>query len=261
MAINVDSVYKTVLYLLNKEQRGYVQPDEFNRLATQVQKEVFEEYFSDANQLIRKDQSNVQNDSEFFNHVEDIEYKLYPFRVDSDTIFTYSTLESQWISTQNIYKVGDVIANYLTQQNHYTNSVAELCTIREYNTVTRSKLTSPTELYPLFYVSRSVDASQNATSALKVFPQPSTLTTNVLITPSNVYWGYTVGSVGQLVYNATIYDPVINPLGSLNFQLDVSEQTNVIIRILKYCGLIINDPQLIAIANSEIQNDNLNLKS
>ena len=45
MAINVDTVYKTVLLILNKEQRGYLTPDEFNKIATQVQLEIFENYF------------------------------------------------------------------------------------------------------------------------------------------------------------------------------------------------------------------------
>ena len=45
MAINVDQVYKTVLLIINKEQRGYLTPDEFNKLATQVQLEIFEKFF------------------------------------------------------------------------------------------------------------------------------------------------------------------------------------------------------------------------
>ena len=45
MAISVDTVYKTVLSILNKEQRGYLTPDEFNRIATQVQLEIFEKLF------------------------------------------------------------------------------------------------------------------------------------------------------------------------------------------------------------------------
>ena len=31
MAINVNTVYTTVLTILNKEQRGYLTPDEFNK--------------------------------------------------------------------------------------------------------------------------------------------------------------------------------------------------------------------------------------
>jgi len=35
MAINIDTAYKTVLLILNKEERGYVTPDEFNKIANQ----------------------------------------------------------------------------------------------------------------------------------------------------------------------------------------------------------------------------------
>jgi hypothetical protein len=37
MAINIDTVYKNVLSILNKEQRGYLTPDEFNKIARQSQ--------------------------------------------------------------------------------------------------------------------------------------------------------------------------------------------------------------------------------
>ena len=41
MALNVNTVYTTVLSILNKEQRGYLTPYEFNQIATQVQLEIF----------------------------------------------------------------------------------------------------------------------------------------------------------------------------------------------------------------------------
>ena len=65
--VNINTVYTTVLYILNKEQRGYVTPAEFNSLAVQVQEEIFESYFPDGNQLNRFNQNNQQNDTEFFN--------------------------------------------------------------------------------------------------------------------------------------------------------------------------------------------------
>jgi len=45
MAVPINRVYETVLSVLNKEQRGYLPPEEFNRFAVQVQKEIFESYF------------------------------------------------------------------------------------------------------------------------------------------------------------------------------------------------------------------------
>ncbi len=65
MAVNVNTVYQTVLYLLNKEQRGYVTPAEFNSVADMVQKEIFNSYFPDGNQVNRQNQNNTNNDTEF----------------------------------------------------------------------------------------------------------------------------------------------------------------------------------------------------
>ena len=69
MAINVNTVYTTVLSVLNKEQRGYITPDEFNKLATQVQLEIFEKYFEDLNQQLRVPQA----DSEYANRQKNID--------------------------------------------------------------------------------------------------------------------------------------------------------------------------------------------
>ena len=53
MAVNIDTVYQKVLAFANKEQRGYVTPQEFNLFAEQAQLEIFEQYFYDINQLSR----------------------------------------------------------------------------------------------------------------------------------------------------------------------------------------------------------------
>ena len=45
MAVNINSVYQKVLTLLNKEQRGYLTPQEFNLLADRAQNEIYENYF------------------------------------------------------------------------------------------------------------------------------------------------------------------------------------------------------------------------
>jgi len=45
MAVSIDTVYQRVLAIANKEQRGYVTPQEFNILANQAQMSIFEQYF------------------------------------------------------------------------------------------------------------------------------------------------------------------------------------------------------------------------
>ena len=39
--VNVDTVYQTVLLILNQQQRGYMTPDEFNKAGTQAQLTIF----------------------------------------------------------------------------------------------------------------------------------------------------------------------------------------------------------------------------
>ena len=43
--ILIDTVYQKVLTFANKEQRGYMTPQEFNNIGNQVQLEIFEKYF------------------------------------------------------------------------------------------------------------------------------------------------------------------------------------------------------------------------
>ena len=46
----------------------------------------------------------------------------------------------------------------------------------------------------------------------------------------------------------------------LDFELNISEQTNVITRILAYAGIIINDPTIIQSAMQETQLEEQNSK-
>ena len=65
-------------------------------------------------------------------------------------------------------------------------------------------------------------------------------------------WGFTIGTLGQYVYSSA---------ASTDFQLDTSEQTNLIIGVLKYAGVIINDPTIIQTAAAEAQQVSMNEKS
>ena len=67
MAVNINTVYTTVLYILNKEQRGYITQAEFNSLATQVQEEIVKSYLTEGNQLKQPDQNNTEKDTDIYN--------------------------------------------------------------------------------------------------------------------------------------------------------------------------------------------------
>jgi hypothetical protein len=252
MAVNVNTVYQTVLYILNKEQRGYVTPAEFNSLAVQVQNEIFESYFPDGNQINRINQNNTQNDTEFFNMFEDVSQKLTPFEqeisltLDPGGFFYQPQISGTGSINRTIRKFGSLISTYIGQPQY--DSITQLVSKSDYNKIIRSKLTSPTSSNPIYYIQKGTSTS----SYLFINPEPQSATVNCVVYPLNPSWSFTVGSLNQYVYN---------PSTSIDFELDLSEQTNIIMKILKYCGVIVNDPNVINVASQEVAQVEANEKS
>ncbi len=246
MAVNVNEVYKTVLLILNKEQRGYITPNEFNKIATQVQLEIFESYFADGDQFNRKNQQNTENDTEFFNSFYNLENKLIPFITDEGV---WAITGSKWNQTlgvgdRAIYKVGSVYCNYTSTTGGATLSSieAQRVSFKELKTISKSKLTAPSNNYPLYSITSATGLNNISTPYLNITPVPNSITVNGIIKPLNPFWGYTVGSQGQYLYDTNT---------SVNFELIEDEQTNLIIQILKYAGVIINDPQIVQAAGQQ----------
>ena len=257
MAVNINTVYTTVLYILNKEQRGYITPAEFNSLATQVQEEIFESYFPDGNQLNRPNQQNIQNDTEFFNMFKNNAYKLYPF--EEEASFTYNAANDGWIygGSRPLYNIGEVISTYNTTSPQSNgpryDSITQVGSRSDYNEITRSKLTEPTAQYPLAYITNAAIAPSTIRQVfMKIFPKPDSVIANCIVNPTNPNWAFTIGSLGQYLYNNT---------ASIDFQLDISEQTNIITNILKYAGVIIRDQEIIQTAMQDAAKVEQNEKS
>ena len=91
--IIVDTVYQRVLALANKEQRGYITPQEFNLLANQAQMEIFEQYFYDQ----KSEDQNLKNSTEFSNVDEMLDEKLSIFKNTQALTVTGSTGTNQRI--------------------------------------------------------------------------------------------------------------------------------------------------------------------
>ena len=252
MAVNVNTVYQTVLFILNKEQRGYVPPAEFNSLAAQVQLEIFESYFPDGNQINRVNQNNTQNNTEFFNMFSDISSKIIPFEEEvqldlgPNSTFFRDSVSSTGSPNRSIRKFGSVISTYTGQPTY--NSITQLTCKSDYDKIIRSKLTSPTKQNPIYYSYRGTSTSPY----LKINPFPDAVSANCLVYPSNPFWNFTPGSSGQYIYSSN---------NSVDFELDNSEQANIIMHVLKYCGVIVNDPTVIQAAAQDIQQTTINEKS
>jgi len=241
MAINVNTVYKTVLLILNQQQRGYMTPDEFNKVATQVQLNIFEKYEDDLNQQYRM----PQNDTEYANRVKNIEENIQFFQRTGTTTGTNPFSLAPGTTTYNGVAVTDVI--YRVGSVFYKST--ELSQYSQRNEITQlllSPLTQPTTSFPIYLYENN---------KLYVYPTtiitPADITFSYLKTPADVVWGYGVGNLGQFEYNAG---------SSINFELNISEQSNVITRVLAYAGVIINDPTIIQVASQEIATEEQNSK-
>jgi len=259
MAVNINTVYQTVLYILNKEQRGYVTPAEFNSLAAQVQDEIFQSYFPDGNQVNRFNQNNSQNDTEFFNIFKNISYKLTPFIEEVSFIkdqpnnvdFIYPFFDANGLTNKTVYNIGDVVSTYTG--NSSVSSVTQLVTKSEYNKITRSKLTAPTKQNPIAYIKPSSSSPTTTTGPfLKIDPLPDSVLVNVLFKPTTPFWRFNTSTNNSYIYSS---------INSVDFELETSEQSDIIMKILMYCGVIINDPTIIQAAAQDVQQTSINEKS
>jgi hypothetical protein len=265
MAINVDTVYKTVLLILNKEQRGYITPDEFNKTATQVQLDIFEQYFEDLNQQLRVPQS----DYDYSDRQMSIDEKISPFKTegtchadvasgykfhnlptqDSDGNQVIYNIDNEPTSSQVVfYKLGTPIFSPITG---FDTELQRLSRSEFYN-IEKSPLTASTKDFPTYlYESNRLIIRPTSVTTDSTGPYAS-VSTSFIRKPKNIKWNFTLGTVGQYIYSSA---------GSQQFELNTSEQVEVITRILFYSGVIIRDPQVIQVAAQEIQQNEINQKS
>jgi len=230
MAINVNTVYRTVLLILNKEQRGYLTPDEFNKIASQVQLEIFRSYIDDYNQLSR----TQQPEATYADRISLLQEKISIFE---KTITTNISGPSPISLPTDLYKIGSIVHNGVNELQKIQKS--------ELYTLNQSPLTAPTIKYPVYYTEGNTCVFIPITTG--------TLTRNYIKVPADVVWNFTIPS-GQNYYE---YDPS----GSIDFEIHVSEQTEVILKILLYAGVVIEDPSIVQAAAAQVQKQEINQKS
>lgn len=233
--VNVDIVYRTVLLIINKEQRGYITPDEFNKTATQVQLEIFNEYFENLNQQIRV----PDNDTEYADRIKNLQEKIAIFQTDG-TCLPSVLPGADWFdipAVTDFYKLGTVIYN--------DDKEVQYVQPNELLEINLSPITKPTKYWPIYTYKDF---------KIKVFPK--TITTGITCTyirkPANPVWNFILGTNQQYIYDDA---------SSVQFELHPIEQTNLITKILLYSGIVIEDPQIVQIAAQQAQAANINSKS
>ena len=315
MAINVNTVYQTVLLILNKEQRGYLTPVEFNKTGAQSQLEIFETYFDSLNQQLRVPQA----DTDYADRVVNLDEKISIFKefgsatsISSSNVFnlpqqfsgsapvlgsvtvpaattaatlpyTIQTVTADEVSNGVVQVFGNGI---LLDKTQYTIS-GTVITFNSQPTIGQTLIVNvyPKQFYRLGQIIYTTGAlptqelqridrgelyhllSSNLTSPTTTYPiyiyeqnkltiYPDTITSGINVSyirkPIPPVWNFTVGGSNQYLYSAST---------SCDFELHSAEQTELILKILLYAGVVIKDPEIIQVAASQVQQENINQKS
>jgi len=230
--VNIDDVYQKVLALANKEQRGYITPQEFNLFANHAQMDIFEQYFYDLNQFDR----SKENDLEYAGMMKVLNEKVSIF--EKFKVAMSAVSGNQATLPTDVYRLGTV---FYAVGNAYDAEVEEVGK-KELEYMLRTSLAVPVDARPV-YVRKS-------DTLLKLFPaSPSTsyttanVTCNYIAKPAKPKWTYNIVA-GNALYNSSATD-------AQNFELHASEETELVYKILELAGITLNKPGLVQLAGSE----------
>ena len=228
--VNIDTVYQRVLALANKEQRGYITPQEFNLFANQAQMDIFEQHFYDLNQFSRVPGNSTRHSD----IIEILNDKIDAFQVNFET--SSGALAQSYTIPLDCYRI-----DHVQLMNHPSGRrEIEKISHREHLLKLTSPLLKATNERPSYLIMGDTIHIQTG----NIVPQVNLV---YIRKPVKVNWSsYTLS--GSELYDST---------NSVDFELHPSEETKLVIKILGLAGITLKDPALYQIAGAE---DNKNIQ-
>ena len=239
MAVNINTVYTRVQSIANKEQRGYLTPIEYNRFANQAQLEIFEQYFFDLDQYLRR----PGNDTRHADSVTGLQEKIALFEVFEANLGNYS---SGYDLPAALHKLSTVELSHSTIDGtgaHWYE--VEGVTKKDWRLLRTSNILLPTDRQPIYIREGNKIKVYKGKATTPFFEE---LTVNEAITvdyikqPTTVNWAYYLDANNDALYNAT---------GSTNFELHGSEEPHLVIKILELAGVAMKAADVYQVADKE----------
>jgi hypothetical protein len=222
MAYMIDDVRKTVLTALNKENRGYLTPEQFNLYAKQAQMNIFNLYFSEYSRLVAMKNARRLS-AEYGDMLSSLQEKIDGF-VTSKAV---SISGGSYPIPSNLYQAINL---------QYFNAVAEKVSNARALLLGASNMTPPSTLYPTY---------TEASGVYKL--NPVSLTENLIVNyiriPEDPVWTYQSISGSE--------EPIFNPSASLgyqDFELPAEDAPKLVLEILKLAGVTIRDAEVVQAA-------------
>ena len=208
MAVGINKVYNKVLAIANKEQRGYITPQEYNLFADLAQMEIFEQYFYDKNQFMRVN----SNDGEYSDVIHNLNEKIAVFERGTNVNTNGS------ISASDFYRLGTVIYD--------KDTIVEEVERHELLYMNKSPLMAPSATRPVY----TRYSSSSLGTIIDVHPSTLTgITCTYIKKPTKPQWGYVV------INDRAMYDG--DSSVTTDFELHASEENELVYKILKLAGV------------------------
>lgn len=228
----INQVYTTVLAILNKDNRGYVSPLEFNLYSELAQMAIFEELFHKYSKAISKQNARMYH-SEFSDIPKHIREAFDVFISEANlSLITESGLH-QYTAT-DFYK-GIKIERYFGE-DLFTNRIeVEEVSKLEITKLLNNNLISPTSEYPVYV---------GINGGYRIFPadDEAIVIGTYIRKPKAPKWTYlSVG--GNPLFNASATD-------YQDFELPEQFFSDLVIKILGYCGIEIRENDVVQIAQA-----------
>ena len=231
MAVNINTVYQRVLSIANKEQRGYITPQDFNILANQAQMDLFEQYFYDKNQFSRA----RGHEDTYVDPIDIIDKKISAFEVFDHTLSTYAS--NVWTFPTDLYRVSSV---------RLEDDVCSRVSLKQFGLIKSQPLLMPGKKSPIYLETPTgFKIYRGVSGTTTELTSSSSLKIDYIKTPTDVSWGYNV-VLGKAMYNAST---------STNFEMHESEEVNLVNRILVLAGISLKDLGLFKSASNEEAKD------
>ena len=218
--VNIDNVYQKVLVLANKEQRGYITPQEFNLFASQAQLEIFEQYFYDLNQFGR----TSGNENEYGDMLNLLNEKLSVFKVHNNRPTMAGAVMggwgNLWTRPNDLYRLGTL---WYSETGNVTDGVEiEEVNSNELTDINKSPLTRPTTSNPVY-----IEDEAGLIICPSDINTANTVILSYLAFPATPRWGYVV------ISEKAMFDPS----STTHFDLHTVEENELVYKILKLAGV------------------------
>lgn len=214
MSVSVNTVYTRVQAIMNKEQRGYITPQEFNLFANQAQMDIFEQYFYDLNQFMRL----PGNDTGHADMVNILNEKIGIFtKTNTPSYPPAPAAQGEFPKPTDLYRLTAI---------EYNGVIADRLTRTEFLRINKSPLTKPTDEFPVYTeFENGYDVQGDDEFIGGDQSSDPKVTIEYIRKPAEVVWGY--NATNNLYDSATTTD----------FELHPSEETELVIKILELAGI------------------------